>query len=60
MTNYERDHLNPNYNREPQYCECEDCNNTGLVYVNDSDVPEDKQLIKEPCTRCEGTGWLEC
>lgn len=47
------------YGKEPKYCDCEDCDGKGFTYVYDSDDANDRQLIKEDCERCEGTGVLE-
>jgi hypothetical protein len=47
------------YDKDPKYTDCEDCDGVGFNYVYDSDIPEDRQLIKEVCKRCEGSGVLE-
>ena len=45
------------YDKDPDYTECEHCDGTGFVYVNDSDDREDKRLIKEQCPKCD-EGWI--
>lgn len=55
----ERIYNQPDGERDSKTTDCEVCNATGFIYCNDSDDPNDPQPIKEPCTRCEGKGYLE-
>jgi DnaJ-class molecular chaperone len=44
----------PIFDKDVKYCDCEDCNGSGVVIEYIEDV-----WRHEPCPRCEGTGQLE-